>query len=167
MQPSVEVVIYPHSKSSPTKVIMAGTTLLSLPQEIRDMIFSYLTQEVVVHWGYRISPFPLGGHEVARVRIAEAPLTNVLVSCAQIYHEYSQDRRFAEPTVTVELSHDTVCVMREEQPTNEARVKRIFKRARRLEFAVDGVLPRPDERQWLTELLCRPVGRLAPHLVDT
>lgn len=146
---------------------MTDVTLLSLPREIRNIIYSYLTHEVVVDWGYRHLSFPLGGHEVARVRIAEAPLPNVLLSCAQIYHEYSQDRRFVEPTVTVEISLDAMYTAREGQSTNEAQAERIFKASRRLGTVVHAKVRRPYERKLVAKLLGRPIARLAPHLIES
>jgi hypothetical protein len=106
---------------------MTTHTLLSLPREVRNMIYSYLSQDLVVNWGYRPSPFPLGGHALARLHVREAPLPSVLLSCAQIYHEYRQDKRFSNLSVKVNVEDDVFLHLQEGQSTNHLRACEILR----------------------------------------
>jgi hypothetical protein len=116
---------------------MSTPTLLSLPREVRDIIYAHLSQEVVVDWGYQTHPFPLGGHDILRLRVPEAPLTNVLLSCAQIYHEYSQNRFFRRPSITIDLSEHSTAHILEAVPTNHSRALRILERTSHIDYIID------------------------------
>jgi hypothetical protein len=106
--------------------LMSSATLLSLPREIRNMIYGYLSRELVIDWGYQPSPFPLGGHAAARLHVREAPLCNVLLSCAQIYHEYRQDKRFTNPSLEVNVEEDVLMHLREGTSTNHLRACKVL-----------------------------------------
>lgn len=59
-------------------------TLLTLPREIRDCIYSYLTHEVPLR-----TIKELGGNETV-VELENAPCLNVMLINSQIYHEYRE-----------------------------------------------------------------------------
>ncbi|KAF2028161.1 hypothetical protein EK21DRAFT_114081 [Setomelanomma holmii] len=115
---------------------MSPPTFLSLPREIRNLVYDYLTHEVVVDWGYRIFPFPLGGHSAVRIRVPEAPLISALLSCTQIHDEYSQARHVQLPSVAIDLSEECIWRLMEGQPTNQGRAFKILERVGRVEFSV-------------------------------
>jgi hypothetical protein len=119
--------------------IMTTQTLLSLPREIRNIIYSYLFQELVVDWGYRPSPFPLGGHALARLHVREAPLSSVLLSCAQIYHEYRQDKRCSNLSVQVNVEDDLFLHLQEGQPTNHLRARKVLELIVRVDLVLCSV----------------------------
>jgi hypothetical protein len=144
---------------------MTSPTLLSLPREIRDIIYIHLSQEIVVDWGFRIRPFPLGGHDVLRLRVSEAPLTSVLLSCTQIYHEYSHNRQFRKPSITINVSEHKIAHMLQEAPTNQARALRILDKTSQIIFLVNGEIESNVPRQCRNiEDLSRSIGLLAPRL---
>lgn len=113
---------------------MSPPTLLSLPREIRNIIYGYLSKELVIDWGYQPSPFPLGGHALARLHIREAPLRSVLLSCAQIYHEYSQDKRFTDPSLEIHPFNDVFLRLQEGQSTNHVRACKVLDRIVRVDL---------------------------------
>jgi hypothetical protein len=113
---------------------MTSPTLLSLPREIRNIIYEYVSHELVIDWGYRPAPFPLGGHALARLRVREAPLLSVLLSCAQIYNEYSQDKRFTDPCLEINIANDVLLRLREGQSTNHLRACKVLERIVRVDF---------------------------------
>jgi hypothetical protein len=115
---------------------MSSPTLLSMPREIRNIIYGYLSHELVIDWGYRPSPFPLGGHALARLHIREAPLPSVLLSCAQIYHEYSQDKRFTNPSLEIHPFDDVSLRLQEGQSTNHMRACKVLERIVRVDFFI-------------------------------
>jgi hypothetical protein len=113
---------------------MTSPTLLSLPREIRNIIYEHVSHELVIDWGYRPAPFPLGGHALARLRVREAPLLSVLLSCAQIYNEYSQDKRFTDPCLEINIANDVLLRLREGQSTNHLRACKVLERIVRVDF---------------------------------
>tara|TARA_R110002003_G_scaffold149_4_gene13523 strand:+ start:1242 stop:2108 length:867 start_codon:yes stop_codon:yes gene_type:complete len=119
--------------------IMYTPDLLNLPREIRGLIYGYLTHDIVLDWGYRIFPFPLGGHSAVQIRVPDAPILNVLLSCTQIYDEYSQARHFKLPSISIDLSEDCMWRLMEGEPTNQARVFKVLERIGHVEFLVDSV----------------------------
>ncbi|KAH7063869.1 hypothetical protein BKA63DRAFT_378849, partial [Paraphoma chrysanthemicola] len=105
---------------------MSPPNLFTLPRECRDLIYSYLTHDIVLDWGYRMYPFPLGGHSAVQIRVPNAPIVNVLLSCTQIYDEYRQARHFKNPCMSINLSEHCLWRLMEGEPTNQARVFEIL-----------------------------------------
>lgn len=67
-------------------------TFLTLPREIRDIIYTHLTTSVSLPWLWRISimtGYP-GFPDVVQAQIMGAPMVNVLLIHPQIYDEYSR-----------------------------------------------------------------------------
>jgi hypothetical protein len=119
--------------------IMSTPNLLNLPREIRGLIYGYLTHDIVLDWGYRIFPFPLGGHSAIQIRVPDAPILSVLLSCTQIYDEYSQARYFKLPSISINLGEHCMWRLMEGEPTNQARVFKVLERIGHVKFSVDSV----------------------------
>jgi hypothetical protein len=147
---------------------MTSPTILSLPREIRNIIYDYLSHELVIDWGYRPSPFPLGGHALARLRVREAPLPNVLLSCAQIYHEYSQDVRFTDPLLEINVAEDVSSRLREGQSTNHLHACKVLGRIVRVDFFLY-VTMTWSKQMIALDVLEPTIVQLAPrlHTVET
>jgi hypothetical protein len=142
---------------------MSSTTILSLPREIRDIIYSHLHQDLSLDWGFRMYPFPLGGHCAVRMQMRYAPIPAVLRTCAQIYHEYSQDRQVRKPTITI--SGDSTFHMLESEPTNQARVFKVLGGIRLLNFLIDTKDGESAKERWASiNELSEAIAVLAPKL---
>jgi hypothetical protein len=142
---------------------MSSVTLLSLPREIRDIIYSYLHQDLSLDWGFRMYPFPLGGHCAVQIQIQHVPIPALLRSCAQIYHECSQDTHFRKPTITI--SGDSTFHMLESEPTNQARIFKILGGIRHLNFLIDTEDGETAKERWASiDELCETIAVLSPKL---
>jgi hypothetical protein len=139
--------------------------LLTLPREVRDIIYHYLTQDIDLDWGYKILPFPLGGHYAVKLRLRNAPLPNVLLSCTRIYDEYSQASCFRKPSVTINVGKHHSLTLRESEPTNQKRAFEVLRRVQHCDFRVDGTDRSVPEALWTTiDQLSQAVSVLAPNL---
>jgi hypothetical protein len=142
---------------------MSSSSLLSLPREIRNIIYSHLSHDITLDWGYRMFPFPLGGHCAVSIQVPDAPLPAVLLSCAQIYHEYSQDGRFRKPTITIGV--DSTFRLLECEPTNQARVFEILGAIRQVDFFIKSVDGESARAHWASiDELSQAIAVLAPKL---
>ncbi|KAH7076244.1 hypothetical protein FB567DRAFT_418793, partial [Paraphoma chrysanthemicola] len=153
---------------------MSPPNLFTLPRECRDLIYTYLTHDIVLDWGYRMYPFPLGGHSAVQIHVPNAPMLNVLLSCTQIYDEYRQARYFTNPCMAINLSEHCLWRLMEGEPTNQARVFKILGRIARVEFAAgsaatlssaleDGGL---QDLWMLAETLMQSISVFAPKLTS-
>ncbi|KAH7408736.1 hypothetical protein DE146DRAFT_584752, partial [Phaeosphaeria sp. MPI-PUGE-AT-0046c] len=115
---------------------MSSPNILSLPREIRSMIYAHISDDIAFDWGWRMLPFPIGGYEIARVRVPEVPLTNVLLSCRQIYHEYSQEKQFRKSVIAICLFGNAVQVLPEGRATNHERVLQVLQKVHKIHFVV-------------------------------
>lgn len=147
---------------------MSTPNLLSLPREIRSIIYSHLSESIIFDWGWRGFPFPIGGHEAVRVSVPEAPSMNVLLSCRQIYHEYSQERQFRKSVLAVYLFR-TPHALPEGKATNDERVRNILRKVHKLHFVVQHTphstpQSRPDLTWMRSKVLIKKIEGLAPRL---
>lgn len=143
---------------------MSNPSLLSLPREIRSMIYAHLSDSVTFHWGWRIIPFPIGGHEAVLVRVPEAPLTNVLLACRQIYHEYSQERQFRKLVLAIHL-FASAHTLPEGKATNDERVKKILQKVYKIHFVVQRTPASRPELPWKrAKGFIKKIEALAPRL---
>lgn len=147
---------------------MSSPNLLSLPREIRGMVYSHLSKSITFDWGWRVLPFPIGGSEAVRLSVPEAPLMNVLLSCQQVYHEYSQERQFRKPVLVVHLfgSRHT---LPEGRATNDERVEQILQKTHKLHFVVQKTphltpQSRPDVAWRRSKVILKKIEGLAPRL---
>lgn len=71
-----------------------GFNFLSLPREIRDLIYAYVVQDVRYRHSFVTDAHPNGLHprygNVIRVIFEDTPSVNLLLSQSQLYHEYKQ-----------------------------------------------------------------------------
>jgi hypothetical protein len=144
---------------------MSATTFLSLPREIRNIIYSYLSHDIAVDWGYKMFPFPLGGHAAVQINLINAPLPKVLQLCSQMYHEYRQEGRHGKPYLAVDVSADRTWRLLEGQPTNQARVFKILEQIDHVDFFYSGTSHKGVEIAWDSiDNLSGAIGVLAPNL---
>jgi hypothetical protein len=144
---------------------MSFTTLLTLPREIRNIIYTHLAHDITLDWGYCMFPFPIGGHRAVRLQVYDAPLPDVLLTCAQIYHEYRQDKRFETPSITINVSEDCTWRLLEGEPTNQARAFKVLGHVHRLEFSIDSTKGENGMLLWQSiDELSQAIGVLAPKL---
>lgn len=145
---------------------MSGPNLLTLPREIRSIIYSNLSNSIALDWGWRKLPFPLDSYELVRVSRPEAPIPSVLLSCRQIYHEYSQERQFRKP-VFLACLHERPRPSPMGTPTNQERTQQMLSRADKVEFMVQRI-PQTDlspEIVWQrVKSLTKAIQALAPGL---
>jgi len=139
--------------------------LLTLPREIRDLIFSYLVKDIDLDWGYMIFAFPIGGHNAVHVRYHDAPLLNVLLSCTQVYDEYSQGSCFKKPAASINVGKHSMQHLLENEPTNQARAMSVLRRTRHIDFHIDSADLSGSNVMWTTiDQLSRAVSVVAPNL---
>ncbi|KAH7061008.1 hypothetical protein BKA63DRAFT_497674 [Paraphoma chrysanthemicola] len=61
---------------------------LGFPRELRNIIYSYLSQDVEFQWRWKYWPLA-GRDEIATVRLENVPCLSALLTSTQVYHEYS------------------------------------------------------------------------------
>jgi hypothetical protein len=144
---------------------MSAATFLSLPREIRNIIYGYLSHDIAVDWGYKMFPFPLGGHAAVQISLINAPLPEVLRLCSQVYHEYCEEGRYGKPHLAVDVSADRTWRLLEGQPTNQARVFKILEQIDHVDFFYNGASHEGVEMAWDSiDNLGAAIGVLAPNL---
>lgn len=107
----------------------SGLHFLTLPREIRNIIYDYLTQQVELDWGYELAPFPVGGHVAAKLVIPDAPLPSMLRVCSRVYEEYRQAKCFRRLTIKIDARRKSRSHLLENMDTNRARVASILEHA--------------------------------------
>lgn len=147
---------------------MSNPNLLSLPREIRSIIYSQLSKSILFDWGWRALPFPIGGSEAVRLSVPEAPLMNVLLSCRQIYYEYSQERQFRKSVLVVHV-FGSPHTLPEGRSTNDERLKQILQKVHKLHFVVQQTphltpQSRPELAWRRSKVLITKIDGLAPQL---
>lgn len=136
--------------------------LLTLPREIRNIIYTHLFHSISFDWGYQARKFPIGGHRKVQICVPNAPFVNFMLSCQQIYQEYCQDRRFRNFAVTIDTANTISSLLLENEETNQNRTEQIFKRAQRVEILVDETVV---ARGWgLVQLIGKLVAGIASRL---
>jgi hypothetical protein len=144
-------------------IAMPSPTLLSLPREIRNIVYSHLHQDLSLDWGFRMYPFPLGGHCAVRIEMRNAPIPEVFRTCAQIYHEYNQGRYLRKPGITI--SGDSTFHMLESEPTNQARVFKVLGGIQQLNFVLDTKDGESAKERWASvDELSEAIAVLSPKL---
>jgi hypothetical protein len=79
---------------------MASTVpnLLTLPRELRDLIYSYLTHDIAVTVSYDSSDLPLVRSDRAfAVHVTDAPVPSVLRVHSRLHDEYQEAPCFSRP----------------------------------------------------------------------
>jgi hypothetical protein len=79
--------------------------LLSLPREIRNLIYRYLSHEVKTRWRWNCWPIS-GNTGVATITLENAPYTSVSSACSRLHDEYKESEHFRNAQVTIALSLD-------------------------------------------------------------
>lgn len=144
---------------------MSSPTFLNLPREVRNIVYSYLTHDIAIDWGYKMFPFPIGGHAAVKLHVKDAPFLDVLLVCSQVYHEYRQEKRHGRPDLAIEVSPGRTGRILEGQPTNQGRVFKILAHAHHLAFLYWGMGEERVKEAWDDiEQLSRAVAMLAPNL---
>ncbi|KAH5309709.1 hypothetical protein HBI23_154700 [Parastagonospora nodorum] len=144
---------------------MSATTFLNLPREIRNIVYSYLTHDISIDWGYKTFPFPIGGHAAVKLHVKDAPFPDVLLVCSQVYHEYRQEKRHGVPCLAINVSPGRTGRILEGQPTNQGRVFKILSHANHLAFLYWGMGEDRVKEAWDNiEQLSGAVAMLAPDL---
>jgi hypothetical protein len=146
-------------------IIMSATTFLSLPREIRNIIYSYLSHDIAIDWGYKMFPFPIGGHAAVKIHIKNVPFTEVLRICSQVYHEYRQEKRLERPCLAINTNLGCTWRMLEGQPTNQGRVFKILARISHVNFLYTRTSDAEITSAWnAIEQLSEAMAVLAPYL---
>jgi len=144
---------------------MSPHTFLNLPREIRNIVYSYLTHDIAIDWGYKMFPFPIGGHAAVKLHVKDALFPDVLLVCSQVYHEYRQEKRHGRPCLAIDVSPGRTGRILEGQPTNQGRVFKILAHANHLAFLYWGMGEERVKEAWENiEQLSRAVAMLAPDL---
>jgi hypothetical protein len=144
---------------------MSSTTFLNLPREVRNIVYSYLSHDIAIDWGYKMFSFPIGGHAAVKLQITNAPFPEVLLVCSQVYHEYRQEKRHGRPCLTIDVSPGRTWRMLEGQPTNQGRVFKILSRVSHLSFHYTSTSYHEVTLAWETiEQLSGAMAVLAPDL---
>jgi hypothetical protein len=108
--------------------------LLTLPREIRNIIYSHLYQPFNFDWSYKILPFPQDGYYTVPFQIRNASLLNVLLSCTQIYDEYKENPAIRKPTIALDLGQRLVKRRNDTNSNSETRAKDVLGRTYHVEF---------------------------------
>jgi hypothetical protein len=144
---------------------MSSSNILALPREIRDIIYTNLTHDININWGYRTSSFPIGGHIAVRIKLRNAPIPAVLLTCTQIYHEYRENKRFKRPSVAVSVGTDCTWHLLECERTNQVQVSRVLENIQQLDILVDSAKEECGQSLGLlVDELSRAIALLAPKL---
>jgi hypothetical protein len=93
--------------NNPQTSTMAPSTahLLGLPRELRDMIYSHLSRDIVLEWEWKADTKFQGRLKRIDIRLHNATIAHVLRIHPQVYAEYKEADCFSKlsATVTVDL----------------------------------------------------------------
>jgi hypothetical protein len=139
--------------------------LLTLPREIRDLIYTYLSHDVVFEWGYRTFSFPIGGSHATTVQVHGIPSLSALLTCTRMSEEYSAAPSFMNVSLSLTAGTDSQRCLREDAATNQDRALDLFSHIQHVNFRID-ILDQPiSQRVWLwIHVLTAMVSEIAPEL---
>jgi hypothetical protein len=81
---------------------MASPSLLGLPRELRDIIYSYVHTEYLINeWAWRPRRQP--SSDWAKGEIHNAPAPSLLLVCSQLHDEYVQAQCFTDLSATLKI----------------------------------------------------------------
>jgi hypothetical protein len=81
---------------------MASPSLLGLPRELRDIIYSYVHTEYLINeWAWRPSRQP--SSDWTKGEIHNAPAPSLLLVCSQLQDEYVQAQCFTDLSATLRI----------------------------------------------------------------
>jgi hypothetical protein len=85
---------------------MAPSTahLLGLPRELRDMIYSHLSRDIVLEWEWKVDTKFQGRLKRIDICLHVAPIAHVLRIHPQVYAEYKEAACFSKLSATVTIN---------------------------------------------------------------
>ena len=146
---------------------MASTKphLLTLPREIRDLVYTYLSNDVEFEWGYRTFSFPLGGSHATTARVHGVPSLSALLTCTRIFEEYSAAPSFKNVSLSMTAGEDILRVLREDEATHQERALELFSHIQHVDFLIDTLSLRISLRNWVwMNGLTTIVSKMAPGM---
>jgi hypothetical protein len=139
--------------------------LLTIPREIRDIIYTHLSHDIAFRWGYRTFSFPLGGSYATPVHFHGVPSLSALLTCSRIFEEYSAAPCFRNLSLSLTTGKDSMRVLREDEATNRDRALDLFSHIQRVNFHIDSPNQRISRRVWLwIDDLTTIVSKLVPEM---
>jgi len=139
--------------------------LLTLPREVRNIIYSHMYQPINFDWSYKILPFPQDGSYTVPCQVRRAPLLSVLLSCTQIHDEYSQSALVQSMTIALDVGRGLIKHRNESDPNGKTHAKDIVRRTRHVELHMDTTDINCDVDSWSTiGGFVRIIHQLAPKL---
>lgn len=145
-----------------TTEMASRNTLLTLPREIRNNIYEYLTQEITHRFRWEIGS---GRFTSIIIRFDNAPILNVFFTNSQLHDEYKEFSCFTQLRASFNYSISAWNSIGEPGNPDQTRTKRVLACVRCLSMHFDGLSPDSvflwDDARYLVRLLQPWLPRLS------
>jgi hypothetical protein len=112
--------------------------LLTLPLELRHMIYAYLHEEINIDtWPWATTAPADIVCDWAHVQLHNAPVCNISLVCSQLHDEYTQADCFGELTATIYVDLEDTALLGGPDKSIDDRVKSILPHVRHISIMAD------------------------------
>jgi hypothetical protein len=144
----------------------AAPHLLTIPREIRDEIYGYLSHEVIIVCGWELSKHRMGKYKYKCVRFENAPIVALLLTHSRLHDEYLQSAPFKNLHISFKLE-PCYCRILENTKNVESEgsvIRKAFEGGRTVTISVDCEVG-DSEQFWHSVLsTVKSLGKKSPQL---